>query len=82
MRREISIKAGIIASGRREREIAIARLFPLAMVYLPDAAPDTSGIGSRLESGERFEYAEVLRVMQGIWRETFLTKARDELIDA
>ena len=29
MRREISIKAGIIASGRREREIAIARLFPL-----------------------------------------------------
>jgi hypothetical protein len=42
----------------------------------------TSGIGSRLESGECFEYAEVLRVMQGIWRETFLTKARVELIDA
>ena len=42
----------------------------------------TGGIGSRLESGARFEYAEVLRVMQGMWREMFLAQARVELIDA
>ena len=42
----------------------------------------TGGIGRCLQSGERFEYAEVLRVMQGMWREMFLTKARVELIDA
>lgn len=42
----------------------------------------TGRIGRRLQSGERFEYAEVLRVMQGMWREMFLTKARVELIDA
>ena len=42
----------------------------------------TGGIGSRLETGERFEYAEVLRMMQGIWREMSLTEVRVELIDA
>jgi hypothetical protein len=42
----------------------------------------TGDIGSRLQSGERFEYTEVLRVMQGMWREIFLATARVELIDA
>jgi hypothetical protein len=40
----------------------------------------TGRIGRRLETGERFEYAEVLRMMRRLWREMSLTDARVELI--
>ena len=40
----------------------------------------TGRIEHRSESGERFEYAEVLRMMQRLWRE--MIAARVELIDA
>jgi hypothetical protein len=42
----------------------------------------TGRIGHRLETGERFEYAEVLRIMRRLWREMSLTEFRVELIDA
>ena len=42
----------------------------------------TGRIGDRLETGELFEYAEVLRIMRRLWREMSLTEFRVELIDA
>jgi hypothetical protein len=39
-------------------------------------------IGVRLNSGEFFEYGEVLAMMRTVWRETFLTRSQLELTNA
>jgi hypothetical protein len=42
----------------------------------------TGNIGVRLPGGELYEYADVLAMMKTIWREIFLSRSPQRLVDA
>lgn len=42
----------------------------------------SGNIGCRLESGEVFDYGEVLEMMKTVWREVFLINAELETVEA